>query len=173
MAESPDHEIQMELNAEQKQGQGDVPDDTSVDNDTHIVRGNTETPPYRPRNLRPNNDPISSSKPHRLHVKPEPLYGSSDWEVYLSHFINCAELSRWTNQDTMLGLSANIRGPARIFYMSFSQDERADYYRLVDELAQRFRSVKQQQGESIAALGDDIRQMAQKARYTSSRGISP
>jgi hypothetical protein len=39
MAESPDHEIQMELNAEQKQGQGDVPDDTSVDNDTHIVRG--------------------------------------------------------------------------------------------------------------------------------------
>jgi hypothetical protein len=39
----------------------------------------------------------------------------------------------------MLGLSANIRGPARIFYMSFSQDERADYYRLVDELAQRFR----------------------------------
>ena len=119
-------------------------------------------------------------------MKPEPLDGSSDWEEYLSHFINCAELSRWTNQDTMLGLSANLRGPARIFYMSFSQDERADYYRLVDELAQRFRGVKQQnkwlgkfearkrqQGESIAALGDDLRQMAQKARCTNSRGISP
>jgi hypothetical protein len=29
MAESPDHEIQMELNVEQEQGQGVVPDDTS------------------------------------------------------------------------------------------------------------------------------------------------
>lgn len=60
--------------------------------------------------------------------------------------------------------------------MSLSQDERADYYRLVDKLAQRFGSVRQQnkwlgkfearkrqQGESIAALGDDLRQMAQKA----------
>ena len=39
MAESPDHEIQMELNVEQEQCQGDVPDDTSVYCDTHSVRG--------------------------------------------------------------------------------------------------------------------------------------
>ena len=39
MAESPDHEIQMELNVEQEQSQGDVPDDTSVYSDTHSVRG--------------------------------------------------------------------------------------------------------------------------------------
>jgi hypothetical protein len=38
MAESPDHEIQMELNVEQEQGQGDVPDDTSVSSDNHSVR---------------------------------------------------------------------------------------------------------------------------------------
>jgi hypothetical protein len=76
----------------------------------------------------------------------------------------------------MLGLSANLRSPARIFYMSISQDERADYYRLVDKLAQRFGSVRQQnkwlgkfearkrqQGESIAALWDDLPQMAQKS----------
>jgi hypothetical protein len=105
MAESPDHEIEMELNIEQEQGQGD----TSVYNDTHIVKGDTETPPYRPRNQRPNNDPISGSKSHRLYVKPEPLDGSSDWEEYFSHFINYAELGLWTNQDTMLGLSANLR----------------------------------------------------------------
>jgi hypothetical protein len=37
----------------------------------------------------------------------------------------------------------------------------------------KFEARKRQQGESIAALGDDLRQMAQKARYTSSRGISP
>jgi hypothetical protein len=34
MAESPDHEIQMELNVEQEQSQGDVSDDTSVYSDT-------------------------------------------------------------------------------------------------------------------------------------------
>ena len=39
MAESPDHEIQMELNVEQEQSQGDVSDDTSVYSDTHSVRG--------------------------------------------------------------------------------------------------------------------------------------
>ena len=83
MAESPDHEIQMELNVEQEQGQGDAPDDTSAYSDT-------ETPLYRPRNLRPNNGPISSSKSHRLYVKPEPFDGSSDWEEYFSHFIKCA-----------------------------------------------------------------------------------
>jgi hypothetical protein len=51
---------------------------------------------------------------------------NSDWEEYFSHFINCAQLGGWTNQDKMLGLSANLRGPARIFYLSLSQDERAD-----------------------------------------------
>jgi hypothetical protein len=38
MAESPDHEIQMELQVEQEQSQGDVSDDTSVYSDTHSVR---------------------------------------------------------------------------------------------------------------------------------------
>jgi hypothetical protein len=42
---------------------------------------------------------------NRLYVKPEPFDGSSDWEEYFSHFINCAELGRWTNQDNMLGFS--------------------------------------------------------------------
>ena len=60
-----------------------------------------------------------------------------------SHFINCAELGRWTNQEKMLGLSANLRGPARIFYMRLFQDERADYYRLnTNKLAKRIGSVR-------------------------------
>ena len=77
-------------------------------------------------------------------MKPEAFDGSSDREEYFFHIINCAEIGRWTNQDKMLGLSANLRGPARIFYMSLFQDERADYYRLVDKLAQRIGSVRQQ-----------------------------
>jgi hypothetical protein len=91
-------------------------------------------------------------------VKPEPFDGSSDWEEYFFHFINCAEIGRWTNQDKMLGLSANLRGPARIFYMSLFQDERADYYRLVDNLAQRIGSVRQQISGSVKfKLGNDSR----------------
>ena len=83
---------------------------------------------------------------------------NSDWEEYFSHFINCAELGRWTNQDKMLGLSANLRGPERIFYLSLSQDERADYYSLVDKLAQRFGSVRQQISGSVnLKLGNDSR----------------
>ena len=39
MAESPDHELQMELNVGQEQSQGDVSDDTSVYSDTHSARG--------------------------------------------------------------------------------------------------------------------------------------
>ena len=77
-------------------------------------------------------------------MKPEAFDGSSDREEYFFHIINCAEIGRWTNQDKMLGLSANLRGPARIFYMSLFQVERADYYRLVDKLAQRIGSVRQQ-----------------------------
>ena len=77
---------------------------------------------------------------------------------YVFHFTNCAELGRWTNQDKMLGLSANLRGPACIFYMSFFQDERVDYYRLVDQLAQRIGSVRQQINGSVnLKLGNDSR----------------
>ena len=39
MAESPDHEVQMEQIVEQEQCQGDAPDDTSVYSDTHCVKG--------------------------------------------------------------------------------------------------------------------------------------
>ena len=121
MAESPDHEIQMELHVEQEQCQGDVPDDTSVYSDTHSVRGT-----YKP--------------------------------LLIDHFINCAEIGRRTNQDNMLGLSANLRGPARILYMSLFQDERADYYRLVDNLAQRMGSAREQISGSVNfKLGNDSR----------------
>ena len=76
-------------------------------------------------------------------MKPEAFDGSSDREEYFFHIINCAEIGRWTNQDKMLGLSANLRGPARIFYMSLFQDERADFYRLItNKLAQRIGSVR-------------------------------
>lgn len=173
MADSPDNEIQVMVHAEEEYGQGDIAmgDDASVYDEP---RENPDmTPPYRPNYPRPRPD----NKPsHKLYVKPEPFDGSNDWEEYFSHFTNCAELGHWTDHEKVLGLSANLRGPARVFYMSLSPVERKDYHSLVYKLSQRFGSVRQQnkwlskfetrkrqQGESIAALGDDLRQMAQKA----------
>ena len=77
-------------------------------------------------------------------MKPEPFDGSSYWEEYCFHLINCSELGRWANHDNILGLSANLRGPVPIFYMSLLQDVRAEYYRLVGSVRQQISgSVKE------------------------------
>lgn len=111
-----------------------------------------------------------------LPVKPEPYSGSEDWEEYISHFTLCSELGRWTEHEKVLALAASLRGPARTFYISLSVAEKYDYSILVKELSQRFGSLRQQNRwlsrlegrkrkpeESIAALGDDLRQMSQRA----------
>ena len=116
------------------------------------------------------------SKKAGLPVKPEPYSGSEDWEEYISHFTLCAELGRWTEQEKVLALAASLRGPARTFYISLSIAEKYSYTTLVKELSQRFGSLRQQSRwlsrlegrkrkpeESMAALGDDLRQMSQRA----------
>ena len=78
--------------------------------------------------------------------------------------------------DKALTLASALRGPARTFYISLPQIERRNYGILVQRLGARFgsstqgsrwlsrlESRKRAQGESIAALADDLRQMAQRA----------
>ena len=69
-------------------------------------------------------------------------------------------------------LAASLRGQARTYYMSLPYDEKNSYRSLVSNLNQRFGNSKHQNrwlasrrepNESIAAVDDDIRQMAQKA----------
>ena len=109
-------------------------------------------------------------------LKPEPYSGQENWEEYISHFENCADLCQWDRRQKVLMLAASLRGQARTFYMSLSREEQNSYRSLVSTLNHRFGSSRHQNrwlaklemrrresGESIAAVGDDIRQMAQKA----------
>ena len=111
-----------------------------------------------------------------LPVKPDTYDGTGDWEEYLSHFELCSELGRWQEQEKTLALAASLRGPARTFYISLPSRDKRSYQDLIHQLGNRFGSTRQrsrwlsrlesrtrQTGESIAALGDDLRQMSQKA----------
>lgn len=118
----------------------------------------------------------TTSKKAGLPVKPEPYSGSEDWEEYINHFTLCSELGKWSEQESVLALAASLRGPARTFYISLPKEEKYDYSLLIRELSQRFGSSRQQSrwlsrlegrkrkpDESIASLGDDLRQMSQRA----------
>lgn len=114
--------------------------------------------------------------PYKLSIKPETYDGVEDWEEYISHFEICSELGRWSDHEKVLALAMALKGPARTFYISLSMTEKQTYQALVQRLSQRFGSTRQQnrwlsrlemrkrgQGESVAALADDLRQMAQRA----------
>ena len=122
------------------------------------------------------NDNTPKFNPMQLALKPEPYFGKDCWEEYLSHFEDCAELGQWDNRTKLLFLAASLRGQARTFYMSLSPEDRRAYASLVQKLDQRFGSSKHKNrwlsklemrrripGERIAEVGDDIRQLAQKA----------
>ena len=81
---------------------------------------------------------------HRLQVKPEFYTGNEDWDQYISHFQNCADLGRWSKMDKALTLSACLKGQARAFYLGLSPLDRSSYYRLVQKFSERFGSVRQQ-----------------------------
>ncbi|KAK3083187.1 hypothetical protein FSP39_016311 [Pinctada imbricata] len=113
-----------------------------------------------------------------LLMKPTSYDGKEDWDEYISHFQDCAELGRWSDRTKLLLLAASLRGQARTFYMSLSGEDKQSYPHLVSKLNQRFGSTRNQNrwlsklemrkrlpGESIAVLGDDIRQMAQRAYH--------
>jgi hypothetical protein len=118
-------------------------------------------------------------KPHLTHtIKPDTYDGSQSYEQYASHFQDCAELSGWDSRTKVLILASCLRGQARTYYMSLSDNERRDYFLLSNRLKQRFGSSRHQslwlsklenrrrnKGESVASLGDDLRQLAQKAYY--------
>ena len=181
MADTPDQEITFRANerddhAEIGQGNthGNDTEEQQEDEPQYDLDGVAER--FRSR---PHGQPIGGL--HAAHqtgirLKPEPYNGTEDWEEYLSHFQLCSELGRWTEHDRMLALAASLRGPARTFYISLSEEEKVSYRSLVEQLGKRFGSTRQQNrwlsrlesrrrktDETIASLGDDLRQMAQRA----------
>lgn len=174
MADTPDREINFR-SSEGATGGDDFQDadDTLPDRRSH---GYGDGPVCSPQ--RGNRDDHFRNPAYGVAVKPELYDGTEDWEEYISHFEVCAELGRWRPYDRVLALAAALKGPARTFYISLSTAEKRDYDVLIQRLGQRFGSTRQQNrwlsrlearkrkpGESIAALADDLRQMAQRA-YT-------
>jgi hypothetical protein len=111
-----------------------------------------------------------------FNMKPEPFSRKESWEEYLSHTEDCSKLSQWSDKQKVLLLAASLRDQARSYHMSLAQVERLSYDALVNRFNQRFGSSrfpnkwlskldasKRQPGETVTSLGDDIRQMTQKA----------
>ena len=114
----------------------------------------------------------------KMVVRPEIYDGTTDWEEYISHFSDCAELGSWNDHAKCLVLAANLRGAARKYYTGLSTEEKQDYHRLMGALKRRFGGEHRQDSwlarlemrkrkpdESISDLGDDIWQMTQRAYH--------
>ena len=119
---------------------------------------------------------LLSIRHSKVTIKPDTFTGEDDWEQYISHFDNCAELGGWSDRERVLTLAACLKGQARIFYAGLLQNDKQSYRLLVHKLEQRFGSARQHgrwlsrfqsrvrvPGETIASFGDDLRLMAQKA----------
>ena len=114
----------------------------------------------------------------KMVFRPEIYDGTSDWEEYISHFSDCAELGSWNDHAKCLVLAANLRGAARKYYTGLRVEEKKDYHRLLGALKRRFGGEHRQDSwlarlemrkkkpdESISDLGDDIWQMTQRAYH--------
>jgi hypothetical protein len=165
-------------------------DNTDPEIEFHIGHGDHREPVESPRrNVRGHSEDREHDNLSKRHgrccygpprpsivIKPDSFTGDEDWEQYLSHFEDCAELGQWTDKEMLLTLAASLKGQARAFYTSLASADKCSYERLTMSLEQRFGSARQQArwlskfqsrsklyGESIANFGDDLRLLARKA----------
>ena len=188
---SPDPEIQLSINHDA--GQGDLspapkqdlrPSDTPVPNvapemyQTPTVPDFDMIPPFRRQLVHPIGDLNPAAVGMSPVEKPESYDGKLDWDEYISHFRDCADLGRWPDRTKLLFLAASLRRQARTYYMGLSAEDKGTFQTLCGKLNKRMGSSKNQNrwlsklemrkrlpSESIATLWDDIRQMAQRAYH--------
>lgn len=175
-----------------KEGQGDsdkvthelyddtvTPGNTSLDESTQVLYDDTVTPDELDRTSNQLRPIIRDARPRTVRsftIKPDFYDGKCDWDEYLSHFKNCAELGQWPPGQQLLVLSASLKGVARTYYMGLGPRDKLSFHALVRNLNQRFGSERQQSlwlsrlelrqrddTESVAAFADDLRQMTQRA----------
>ena len=77
-------------------------------------------------------------------IEPESYDGTEDWESYFSHFVNCADLGKWSDEEKVLTLASCLKGSARTFYLGLRPGEQRIYAVLVQKLSERFGSTRQQ-----------------------------
>jgi hypothetical protein len=115
----------------------------------------------------------------RPNIKPDPYSGDEDWDQYIAYFEDCAELAQWNEKEKLLYLATSLKQQARMHYSSLPVAEKRSYKLLTNRLEQRFGSKRQQnrwlskmqnrmrgKTETIAAFGDEIRLLSQKAYST-------
>lgn len=177
MADSPDREINFRGARGDNRQEHDFEDaNDTLEDQRQGAHGRRDCDVFAAHGRNKDDHGDGNMVPYKLSIHPETYDGTEDWEEYISHFEICAELGRWRDHDKLLALGMALKGPARTFYISLTATERRTYDALLHRLSQRFGSTRQKsrwlnrfesrrrgQGESIAALADDLRQMAQRA----------
>ena len=74
-------------------------------------------------------EPRPAAQYLRIHVKLEFFNRKDDWDQYISHFHNCADLGRWSETDKALTISACLKGQVRAFYLGISPQNQCSYNR--------------------------------------------
>ena len=120
----------------------------------------------------------SLDKPRKaqgVKIKPATYDGSSSWLDYKAHFEVCAKLNEWSYHEKSKYLAVSLRGQAQGVFGSLERTN--DYTQLVRALQERFsppnqtdlyriRERRQRASEILAALGQDIRRLANMAYPT-------
>ena len=111
-------------------------------------------------------------------MKPATFDGTGSWLDYRAHFDAVAEINRWSQTEKGLYLAVSLRGQAKGVFGNLSTQSK-DYDKLVQALEQRFappnqtelyrvqlRERRQTASETLSALGQDIRRLANLAYPT-------
>lgn len=110
-----------------------------------------------------------------LRMKPRAYNGTSSWREYKSHFERICRLNGW-NTNRMDYLWVNLEGAALSYVESLPQTRVVDYETVCESLEERFgesqlaevfraelRGRRRKEGESLPALGQEIRRLVQYA----------
>lgn len=118
----------------------------------------------------------SESKLMKPRKTPASYNGTTAWRSYVSHFEVCARLNSWTLEEMGMYLAASLDGAAQEVLTNLEWNEKADYFKLVQCLEQRFDPEHQEEmfraelksrvrkpKETIPELVQDIRKLARRA----------
>ena len=126
----------------------------------------------------------------QLRLSPLPMFSGDDpvrdsgtFREWLDQFEIVGELAQWSDGVKLKQLVLRLRGSARAFYRTLTEEQKWNYQSLVQELKNRFTPVRiqalessifrerrQKVEESVDAYAQDLQQLFQKAYPTALQG---
>ena len=113
----------------------------------------------------------------------DPVRDSGTFQEWLDQFEMVGELAQWSDGVKLKQLVLRLRGSARAFYRTLTEEQKWNYQSLVQELKNRFTPVRiqalessifrerrQKVEESVDAYAQDLQQLFQKAYPTALQG---